>query len=70
MQFVIILEGDPPIELLSRLSQVLSSVDKAAVVQPVPESKTITLEPGDALIRVEVPSSEGQHFLSVKVGSE
>lgn len=70
MRFVIVLEGDPPVDLLSKLSKALSPVDKAAAVHPVSERTAIELEPGDALVRVEMPSSEGARCVSVKVGGK
>ena len=70
MQFVIVLEGEPPVDLLSKLSKVLSPMDREARVHTISERTTVDMETGDALVRVRVPNNDGARTISVKAGGK
>ena len=70
MKFVIVLEDDPPVELLSELSKILSLVDKEARVHGLAEPTSIDLDRGDALVRVRMPISDPDRDLLLNMRTQ
>ena len=61
MKFAIVLDGEPQVDLLSWLSEMLSRINSEAHVYGLPEAKVIELEPGDVLVRVKMPGDLARH---------